>query len=98
MRSALAERLFAAGPREKYPSVCPLILHWKRDPLLKTPGANGLGDPIKDCPGALRHHAQSSETELVAVTVERESEVSEMPVIKNSLQPGEELVWAMKCN
>jgi hypothetical protein len=78
--------------------MCPLILHRKRDPLLKTPGANGLGDPIKECPGPLRHHSQSSETELVAVTVERESEVSEMPVIKNSLQPDEELVWAMKCN
>jgi hypothetical protein len=46
----------------------------------------------------LRHHSQSSETELVAVTVERESEISEMPVIKNSLQPDEELAWAMKCN
>jgi len=70
----------------------------ERDPLLETPGISGFGDPIKERPGPSRHHSQVSKTELVAVTVEREPEVLEMPVIKNSLQAVEEVVWAMKCN
>ena len=94
----LQRRDYLLCANERNTHLCPLILLKKRDPLLETPGISGFGDPIKERPGPSRHHSQVSKTELVAVTVEREPEVLEMPVIKNSLQAVEEVVWAMKCN
>ena len=82
---ARAERVFAVGLREKYSSVSSDAAQEKRS-VVNNPGVNGLSDQLEGTQVPRDTIHKPSKTELAAVTVEREPEVSERHMVKNALQ------------